>query len=248
MPEPRRDEEFYVGYLPAPPGLAAFALRVVGILGLLLLGASLGLVSTQSPFAAAVFEFGQVRHFEGVLTTFPHPMLRVPRPGGGESLYYLVAPGKFGVAEQSAALDGHRVGLDGTLIYRSDQTMIELVPESLADLGPAPGSAAPRPLGTWRLEGEIVDSKCFLGVMNPGNLKPHRACATRCISGGIPPILLVREADGLARHLLLVGPEGEAINQEVLQYVAEPVAIEGEVVQLGDRLVLKADPAEIQRL
>jgi hypothetical protein len=56
-------------------------------------------------------------------------------------------------------------------------------------------------LGTQTLIGEIVDSKCYLGVMNPGALIPHRACAIRCISGGIPPVLLVRQSDRSAALL-----------------------------------------------
>ena len=43
-------------------------------------------------------------------------------------------------------------------------------------------------LDTFTLIGEIVDSKRYLGVMNPGNGKVHRDCAVRCLSGGIPPI------------------------------------------------------------
>ena len=42
------------------------------------------------------------------------------------------------------------------------------------------------------LRGEIVDSKCYLGVMNPGEGTVHRDCAARCLSGGLPPMLVVR--------------------------------------------------------
>ena len=37
---------------------------------------------------------------------------------------------------------------------------------------------------------------CFLGVMKPGRSKPHRACAVRCISGGIPPFKVPGHARG----------------------------------------------------
>jgi len=47
--------------------------------------------------------------------------------------------------------------------------------------------------------GEIVDSKC-LGVMTPGQLTTHRACAIRCISGGIPPVLHVRQTNAKILH------------------------------------------------
>ncbi|MFT4977045.1 MAG: hypothetical protein ACI8S6_002950 [Myxococcota bacterium] len=243
-------DEFYVGYLDTPPGIARL-LRVV-VAGLLLGGAlvSLGAVTGQAPFPAARFDFGDVRTFEGTLVAGPHPVLMVDRPGeaAGRSPYLLVGPGKFGAGEHTAGLTGQQVSVQGTLIYRGDQTMLEILPDSLAAIGPGDDSGGDIvAYGEQTLLGEIVDSKCFLGVMNPGNLKPHRACATRCISGGIPPLLLVRLADGTSRQLLLVGPQGEAINGDVLEYVAEPVQVTGRVERSRDMWLLRADPASIQR-
>ena len=43
------------------------------------------------------------------------------------------------------------------------------------------------------VKGEIVDPKCFFGVMKPGEGKPHKDCAIRCILGGIPPVLKVTD-------------------------------------------------------
>ena len=105
----------------------------------------------------------------------------------------------------------------------------------------------------WRSDkqtfvGEIVDSKCFLGVMNPGQLAPHRACAIRCISGGAPPVLLVRQKDGSAICLLLVSADGKPVNKQVLDKVAEPVEITGEVERQGEMLVLRSDPLTYRRV
>src|SRR4030095_6015081 len=104
-------------------------------------------------------------------------------------------------------------------------------------------TGSPVSLGKQTFVGEIVDSKCYLGVMNPGALTPHRACAIRCISGGIPPVLLVRQEDGSATYLLLVSADGKPVNQHVLDIIAEPVEITGEVERQGDLLILRADPA-----
>ena len=41
--------------------------------------------------------------------------------------------------------------------------------------------------GPVTVSGEIVDSKCFLGVMVPGAGKTHKECASLCLRGGIPP-------------------------------------------------------------
>jgi hypothetical protein len=93
-----------------------------------------------------------------------------------------------------------------------------------------------------------VDSKCYLGVMKPGHLKPHRACAARCISGGVPPVLLVRDLEGSASYLLLADADGRAVNSRVQDLVAEPVRIRGEVRRFDDLLVLFADPDTYERV
>src|SRR5439155_21577652 len=87
-----------------------------------------------------------------------------------------------------------------------------------------------------------------LGVMNPGALTPHRACAIRCISGGIPPVLLVRQTNGAALYFLLVSRDGHPVNKQVLNIVAEPVEISGEVERQGELLILRADPATYRRV
>jgi hypothetical protein len=102
-------------------------------------------------------------------------------------------------------------------------------------------------LGPVRLRGEIVDSKCYLGVMNPGNGKVHRDCAARCISGGEPPALIARDAAGKAMVILLAGSDGRALNNELLSFVAEPVETQGQLVRSGSNLILKGEPAAFLR-
>ena len=145
---------------------------------------------------------------------------------------------------------GKSVTLKGTLIYRGNQTMIEVLPGSIQMTSVAAATALPQamPLGKQTLVGEIVDSKCFLGVMNPGQLTPHRACAIRCISGGVPPVLLVRQKDGPAIYLLLVSADGKTVNKQVLDVVAEPLEITGEVERQGELLILRADPVTYRKL
>ena len=243
-------DDFYIGYqAQAPAGVKPFLRRAV--LGLLLLAAlAAGLLAAlQGPFDPGIFEFGVVRDFEGVLHQRPHPLLRVDRPGrgGGSSTFYLVAAGKQGADAEAAGLDRRRVRLRGTLIHRQGQTMVEVVAGSIEAIGPAgaPG-AGPVDLGIQTLRGEIVDSKCFLGVMKPGRGQPHRACATLCIRGGIPPVLRVGTRAGEYRHLLLTDLAGGAVNDRVLELVALPVP--GRVLRDGDLLILETDPSTIRRL
>jgi hypothetical protein len=159
----------------------------------------------------------------------------------------LVNPFKHGATVDG--LDGKRVAVVGSLIHRDDQTMLELVlPGKTAVLGAAGAGAAERSLGVYTLVGRIVDSKCWLGIMKPGEGKPHRSCAARCISGGIPPLFVVGDERGPLLKLLLVDAGGGAVNRRVLHLVDEPLEIRGEVARLDDLWILKADPETYRRL
>src|SRR5438309_8413739 len=180
---------FYVGYLPkAPTALARFVRKVILVLGLLAVTAALLLVVGQMQFANSAFEYGKLSSFEGIVVTQPFPTLLVTRPGqvGQEdkySRYLLVAPGKHGAGDLVASFDGKQVRLQGQLIYREGGTMVEITPGSVTVVNT--GSAVQettRNLGAVSLTGEIVDSKCYLGVMNPGQGKVHRDCGARCLS------------------------------------------------------------------
>jgi len=62
--------------------------------------------------------------------------------------------------------------------------------------------------------GELVDTKCWSGVMPPATGTVHRACAIRCLSSGVPPGLLVRDGSGDGVVLMLAGPEGETLKYD----------------------------------
>src|SRR6266404_2995987 len=249
-------DEFYIGWeAKAAPGIGKTVRKTVVVVLTLALLTPVVLAISQRLIGASVFEWGNHKSFSGILQTTPYPHLLVQRPGNadgfpGSSAYYLVAPWKFGLKPETiAVLDGKSVTLKGTLIYRGNQTMIEVLPGSIQATNIA-GAALPQTvaLGKQTLVGEIVDSKCFLGVMNPGQLTPHRACAIRCISGGVPPVLLVRQKDGPAVYLLLVSADGKPVNKQVLDMVAEPLEITGEVERQGELLILRADPVTYRKL
>jgi nitrite reductase/ring-hydroxylating ferredoxin subunit len=257
VPEDRN--EFYVGYeSKAPPGLAKQTMRIIAGLCAASLCISVLLVLGQQPFAPAVFEFQQYKEFEGVIEEHPVPTLLVRRPGAtgavsAMSRYPLVMPGKQGALQSVQGFNGARVNLQGSLIYRTEQTMIELVPNSIRALAPLLNQRDSQTtpdddLGVFTIVGEVVDTKCYFGVMNPGNGKVHKDCAVRCISGGIPPALLVRTLDVNPIILLLVGTNGRPLNREILDKIGEPVEIHGRVVRSGDTLRLSAEPRSIRRL
>jgi len=248
--------EFFVGYLPkAPPGIARLIRMVVIALLLLAAVGAILFAHVQRTFAPAVFEFGKVGTFEGVLEANPYPMLTVAKPGvsGADAIssrYLLVAQGKHGADSEVAGYDGKTVKLRGTLIYRDDHRMIEVVRGSISETNRLPNSQqVATELGTFELTGEIVDSKCYLGVMNPGNGKVHRDCAARCLSGGIPPAFVTNDLNGSPALLLLTDQSQHPPPKEAfLQRIAQPLRIRGKVLRSGDALYLQTSSEAITQL
>ena len=255
-------DEFFVGYLPVPPAIARFARGVAGV-GLVGLAAVAGaLASVQRPLGQGQFAWDTETEFCGRLQTSPLPGLWTVATAGSTDTPFtgaflpLVGTGKHGPEAQLVAAGDRDLKLLGHRIERYGKQLIEVTGEvpvdgaAVAAAGMAP--PAPVPLGRQRLRGEIVDSKCWFGVMKPGQGKAHKDCAVRCISGGAPPAFVVRAAGAGGEKrtliLLLVGSDGGSIAGRILDLVAEPVEIEGEVSRLGDQLVFSTDPASIRRI
>jgi hypothetical protein len=252
------NEDFYIGWADRAPAATARVIRRTALLLLFGVVVIACLIAwSQRTIGVAVYEWGTKKQFTGIFRAWPYPHLLLPRPAGiGEpetfSTYFLVAPWKFGLDHDAVAkFDGKVVSLRGTLIYRDAQTMIEVNSADITE-SPEPKRSFTLPqtisLGQQTLAGEIVDSKCFFGVMDPGQLAPHRACATLCISGGIPPVLVVWQKNGQPLYLLLASKDGKPLNRQVLDFVALPVRATGEVKMQDGLLVLCADPADIVRL
>jgi hypothetical protein len=245
-------DEFYVGYLPnAPRVLGKIVTRIAA--SILLAGTAVGalLIFNQPAFAPSRFEAGKYRDYEGVIEEWPYPILVAD-----SASFLLVAPGKYGVTEAVRGLQGMSVRLKGSLVERARDRMLVVPPGSVVTDGSIVTDTA-RPLklapsitdlGPITLRGEIVDTKCYLGAMNPGESKVHRDCAVRCISGGVPPAFLARDVSGEVKILLLVGADGRALDKEVLRYVAEPLELSGYLLRAGSTLTLKADPTQFRRI
>ena len=246
--------EFYVGYLPkAPVGIARRIRTVVVLLLIFAAIAAMVFARVQSTFAPSVFEYGKVSTFEGTIETTPYPILIVAGPGSTEpksSRYLLVAEGKHGADSQVATFTGRNVQLRGTKIYRENQMMLEVASGSISLKGDSAQSVPPsQELGAFELSGEIVDGKCYLGVMNPGSGKVHRDCAVRCISGGIPPVFATNDFNGSPAILLLSDLDQKPLPKEsFLKLVAQPVRIRGKVIKTGETLYLKTEPSAISPL
>jgi hypothetical protein len=130
--------------------------------------------------------------------------------------------------------------------------MLEVVPGTIraSAATPAPASPVGTPIdgGDVTLTGEIVDSKCFLGVMNPGEQTVHRDCARLCLRGGVPPMLLVRGGMGEEALVLLVSRGGTAMGPALADIAGLPVQVRGRLRRDGETLTLFADRDAFVRL
>jgi hypothetical protein len=241
---------FYVGYLAkAPTDLRRFLRRTVAAMASLALTLAIVAALGQQRYSPAVFEYTKVRDFTGQLQAYPYPSLLVEDGSSHQARRFLLtAQGKHGFTERVAELDGRPVRLRAKLIYRNEGAMLEVVPNTIAQSSPVPldSSQNVRIGETVTLTGEIVDTKCFLGVMNPGRGKVHRDCAARCISGGLPPALLVQNASSSELYLLNAEDGGPIDTKRILQYVGEEVKVAGTLTSgRGSRAVAVS---KLQRL
>lgn len=261
------NNDFYIGWMPKAP--ASFARHTRKTLLLLLIGviaAGISLSFFQKKFSSGNFEFGVLTEVKGVYFNEPVPTIKVMngRDIIGRLSYItipLVGFGKMGAAgviagierKTNTSLQQKSITLKGTLLYNDGKLLMQV--DSNENPVTAIGTIAAsdlfpekQDLGKMTIKGEIVDPKCYFGVMKPGQGKPHKDCAVRCILGGIPPVLRVVNAAGQANYYLLAGPDGEKMNEAVKDFVAEPVSLEGEAIQYGDWIILYTDKSLIKSI
>ncbi len=244
-------DEFYVGYLPVPARQRVF-LRVAlpVVLWLMMALVAMFVAGMERDPGGGVW-LDQTETYIGLLVVDPYARLIVVDEDGSVSSLFIVEAGKLGGGARAERFSGKAVTITGTRLERDGRKMIALSPgdAAIAETDDAPDivRAAPDPK-TVSLAGEIVDFKCYLGAMKPGDGKTHRVCATLCVRGGIPPVLVTTDASGARSYYVLVGPSGEALNFDVLGLIAEPVRVAGDVQMRDGALFLRTEPVGIERL
>ena len=245
------DEPFYVGYLPLPAALGPLVKALIGTAVLGGLALAFAIAPRQQDPGSGQWETAKVFAIEGHLAVQPYPIVFVddPESAAGVRGVLLVSSMKFGALDRVEGLSGKRVRAEGNFITREGRSMFELADGEAAVVLVSEESTAPTTevLGDHTLVGEIMDSKCYLGVMKPGFGKTHRACAVRCISGGIPPVFVTRDQQGKATTYVLTDTGHGAVNEAVLPYVAEAVELNGRLERRGDLLFYAIDPGKIVR-
>jgi hypothetical protein len=216
------DDEFYIGYENRLPPRIGRHIRAAVTVLVCAAGAVVATVLVASnELPPSRFEFGVTTELSGVLRRTPYPVLETR---GGR--VWLVGTGKWAADAALTGIPDGPVILRGSRIRRGRHQMLEVHAAMAA--------------ATVTLRGEIVDSKCFLGVMNPGEGAVHRDCARRCVSGGTPPMLLVRDGTGLEELVVLLSADGRTIAREAATIAGRPIAVTGQLVRDGSDYVLYA--------
>jgi hypothetical protein len=247
------NDDFFIGWLPMPSRYIRFLRPLVVALLIAAGGTAAAVAYVQRDPGASRWE-EKVSTFDGIVSARPYPMLQI---SDGQTLL-LVDEGKFGAARRVEQLgEGRAVRVSGTLLHRDGRQLLELAEgeegirpltaEEERQLPPLKHAASQIVAETISLRGEIIDPKCYLGAMKPGGGKTHKACAMLCISGGIPPMLVTRDADKHETFYLLVTADGGPANEMVLPFVGDKVEVSGRLEKTGDLLVLKIMAGEIRR-
>lgn len=250
----RRTDGFYVGYARFPKGIAALSLFVAFVL--LALGLAGGFAWTKTARAPGSGAWGtEVVEIAGLIEAHPYPVMRAASLDGEPiGTVFLVSTGKLGAQDRLAGTEGQPAVARGLLVERGPLKLLELVDGQQAvearagdyiKLVPPTAIEGEVPRS---FTGEVVDPKCYLGVMRPGWGRSHKGCADLCMIGGIPPFLVVRGADGAEHAFLLTGSAGEALPRDLLAAEAgRPIRLDGTFMTWGDLTIVGLE-GDIERL
>jgi hypothetical protein len=243
-----KNDDFFVGYLSTPERLAAFYKILSPILILVFIAFGIWFSQSQSAAGKGVWDLSGESTISGYLTVDPYPVIHYV--GDDKRSVILVQQGKISANSAAKPFDNQWVSISGFAIARGDWSMLELSPESEFSISENQTSVdfKPNPMGDIVLKGEIIDSKCFLGVMKPGSGKAHRACAAMCLRGGMPPMFVVTNPEGEKFGYMLMHANGDSASLDLAQDVGLPVTLKGALERRGDMLYIRYDATSITRL
>lgn len=249
-----KETPFFVGYLSVPGGLRTVLLTIAAILCGIFAFVGWGAAISQSDPGPGAFRFDYGEQtLTGILETRPYPILHVTtgseRIAAGRTIM-LAGQGKRGVLDRAAPLDGTIVQVKGVILKRGDLDMMQLS-GGAAGLSIAEGEGQmpdAKPLGRWRLAGEICDGKCLAGAMRPGTGLAHKACANLCLAGGVPPIFVSSQPVEGSEYLLLANSDGGPLPDWFYDRTTILLSVEGDIERRGDLLIFRVDPASMEVL
>lgn len=238
--------DLYVGYLPLPTAHRKTLRITIGVLLLAIALTAAATAAFQRDPGPAVWDTANERTLTGLVLTNPYPTLETD-----DGAYLVVEMGKVGAQRRLEPFHRQSASLTGYLLVRDGRRMIELAPaedavRQLAEARTSSNTLFAQPVTTY--VGEILDSKCYLGAMKPGDGKAHKACATLCIDGGIPPMLYTTRPDGTPVYFVLMTGIAEPAGDLVRDYLGEPVRVRGEPFVSGQINYLRIDEFSIERV
>ena len=262
----KEQKEFYIGWQDEmPKGNKHFLKKVLVPLFILLPLVAIAIVLFQRSFSNNQADWNSMKEITGTYYHTPVPMLVADATSLPDTLsknILLVGYGKFGaegimntIQKNTEDLNGKKIRLQGVLLHGDGKTLMQVsdekssLIETLETNSVVQATPQASPKEPIELRGEILDPKCYFGVMKPGEGKIHKSCAIRCISGGIPPVFRQKndKPDNSNRYFIILDKNGHKVNKAVLQYVAEDVSVRGETNTLFGWDVLYINPNEIQK-
>jgi len=242
--------EFYVGYLDVPRGIKRFSIGLVVVVFVVVAGVALLVASQQRDPGDATWG-DEIAELQGTLIDTPYPALLLQ--GQPQQIVLLVSTGKQGARERAAAHLGRSVRVHGTILQRGRTRLLEISDgvDAIEDLGAtADGDLLiAAPSAAVELHGEIIDPKCYCGAMKPGEGKTHKACASLCLRGGIPPMFV--EDGKRDQPCLLLDAQGRSLAGEQLEalidFVGEAIVLSAQRGAVADVPTLLVDAASLRR-
>ncbi|NRA29840.1 MAG: hypothetical protein HRU11_06205 [Parvularculaceae bacterium] len=234
--------DFFIGWAAKAPSADRRFFLASGV-GLLAAtgGMAYGLASHQQPVGPGTWDMADVREWRGTIISSPYPMLRTRDENGNVTTALLACMGKCAVKLRIDAMGERTVIVRGSPIRRGQHLMIatqddgswiELAGDTQAGDEELVWPTVER-LGAVDLSGVILDTKCWFGAMRPGEGKVHKACASLCIRGGLPPGFYVKSLRDQRQLMILTDANGGPVSMDILPFVADPVQVVGEAVRQG---------------
>ncbi len=80
------------------------------------------------------------------------------------------------------------------------------------------------------VQGELVDTACYMAHPDSGQGEDHRKCATMCVKKGVPMSVLDAKGD---LYLLLPNHSNEAVYEQAKEWAADQIEVTGNLVEMG---------------
>lgn len=254
-----KEKTFFVGYLNLPKRYIKFLkfFLPISFLGMLLLSYTLAVYEKAPNKGIGWDPTGKTSvSIEARIFTKPYVLARFKYKNVSKTAI-LTAMNKTGIKHRVKGLHNKLVKLTGIMTQYKGRFVFNILDSKdaikiLKTQSNIFKNFLKKDLGFKTLTGEVIDPKCYVGAMKPGEGKTHKACATLCIKGGIPPVLLVKDQYASSifeeRFYLLLDEKGNPVLDTILPFIGDQVKLQGRVFKWGDIWFYKMKKHSIKRI